>query len=285
MRTARRAIFPHVKARHTCPCTFASGRSRYGNSRRSRMRARCIRMAKARPPGCRNLIWRDFYAQLLWHHPRVIGEAFKPEYAGLRFPGEVAGFNAWCAGRTGYPIVDAAMRQLNTTGYMHNRLRMIVASFLVKDLLVDWRLGEKYFAERLIDFDLASNNGGWQWAASTGCDAQPYFRIFNPGHAIRAIRRDRRIHSPLRSGTGATRRRGNSRAMARTAGDSAGEGRGASAAIIPHRSSIMPRRAHAHSRCSARNLARENADQSSSCRRCLANSVDSCCCSSGGAGS
>jgi deoxyribodipyrimidine photo-lyase len=126
------------------------------------------------------LIWRDFYAQILWHHPRVIGESFKPEYAGLVFPNDSARLAAWCRGETGYPLVDAAMRQLNTTGYMHNRLRMIAASFLVKDLLVDWRLGEKYFADTLIDFDLASNNGGWQWAASTGCDAQPYFRIFNP---------------------------------------------------------------------------------------------------------
>jgi deoxyribodipyrimidine photo-lyase len=126
------------------------------------------------------LIWRDFYAQILWHHPRVATGAFKADYVDLRFPGDPRHFAAWCDGRTGYPIVDAAMRQLNTTGYMHNRLRMIVASFLVKDLLVDWRLGEKYFADRLIDFDLASNNGGWQWAASTGCDAQPYFRIFNP---------------------------------------------------------------------------------------------------------
>jgi deoxyribodipyrimidine photo-lyase len=126
------------------------------------------------------LIWRDFYAQVLWHHPRVVTAAFKAEYANLHFPGTPRSFAAWCDGRTGYPIVDAAMRQLNTTGYMHNRLRMIVASFLVKDLLVDWRMGEKYFADRLIDFDLASNNGGWQWAASTGCDAQPYFRIFNP---------------------------------------------------------------------------------------------------------
>jgi deoxyribodipyrimidine photo-lyase len=126
------------------------------------------------------LIWRDFYAQILWHHPRVTAAAFKAEYADLRFPGSMDHFRAWCEGRTGYPIVDAAMRQLNTTGYMHNRLRMIAASFLVKDLLVDWRLGEKYFADTLIDFDLASNNGGWQWAASTGCDAQPYFRIFNP---------------------------------------------------------------------------------------------------------
>jgi deoxyribodipyrimidine photo-lyase len=126
------------------------------------------------------LIWRDFYAQILWHHPRVIRTTFRPEYADLRFPGSTGHFTAWCEGRTGYPIVDAAMRQLNATGYMHNRLRMIAASFLVKDLLVDWRLGEKYFADTLIDFDLASNNGGWQWAASTGCDAQPYFRIFNP---------------------------------------------------------------------------------------------------------
>jgi deoxyribodipyrimidine photo-lyase len=126
------------------------------------------------------LIWRDFYAQILWHHPRVTAAAFKAEYADLRFPGSMEHFRAWCEGRTGYPIVDAAMRQLNATGYMHNRLRMIAASFLVKDLLVDWRLGEKYFTDTLIDFDLASNNGGWQWAASTGCDAQPYFRIFNP---------------------------------------------------------------------------------------------------------
>jgi deoxyribodipyrimidine photo-lyase len=126
------------------------------------------------------LIWRDFYAQILWHHPRVVDESFKPAYARLAFPNDPTKFDAWCRGTTGYPIVDAAMRQLNTTGYMHNRLRMIAASFLVKDLLVDWRWGERYFARALIDFDLASNNGGWQWAASTGCDAQPYFRIFNP---------------------------------------------------------------------------------------------------------
>jgi deoxyribodipyrimidine photo-lyase len=126
------------------------------------------------------LIWREFYAQILWHHPRVVDHAFKPEYDALAFPNDPQRLEAWCRGQTGYPIVDAAMRQLNTTGYMHNRLRMISASFLVKDLLVDWRLGERYFADTLIDFDLASNNGGWQWAASTGCDAQPYFRIFNP---------------------------------------------------------------------------------------------------------
>jgi deoxyribodipyrimidine photo-lyase len=126
------------------------------------------------------LIWREFYAQLLWHHPRVTAHAFLAEYDTLPFPNDPRLFAAWREGRTGYPIVDAAMRQINTTGYMHNRLRMIAASFLVKDLLVDWRWGERYFADALIDYDLASNNGGWQWAASTGCDAQPYFRIFNP---------------------------------------------------------------------------------------------------------
>ncbi len=126
------------------------------------------------------LIWRDFYFQILWHHPRVAREAFRAEYARLEWPGDEALFTAWREARTGYPLVDAAMRQINATGFMHNRLRMVVASFLAKDLLVDWRRGERYFAEHLNDFDLAANNGGWQWAASTGCDAQPYFRIFNP---------------------------------------------------------------------------------------------------------
>jgi deoxyribodipyrimidine photo-lyase len=126
------------------------------------------------------LIWREFYQQLLWHRPDLVTHTFKPEYDALPFPNDKSYFAAWCEGRTGFPIVDAAMRQLNQTGFMHNRLRMIAASFLVKDLLVDWRWGEQYFAEKLNDFDLASNNGGWQWAASTGCDAQPYFRIFNP---------------------------------------------------------------------------------------------------------
>ena len=129
------------------------------------------------------LIWRDFYHQVLHHHPHVVGHAFKPEYDAIRWEhGKHADtlFTAWCEGRTGYPLVDAAMHQINQTGYMHNRLRMVVASFLVKDLGIDWRWGERYFAEKLNDFDLAANNGGWQWAASTGCDAQPYFRIFNP---------------------------------------------------------------------------------------------------------
>ena len=127
------------------------------------------------------LIWRDFYFQILYHNPQVAaGHAYKAEFENLPFPNDKALFQAWCEGKTGYPLVDAAMRQINQTGFMHNRLRMVVASFLVKDLLIDWRWGERYFAQNLIDFDLSANNGGWQWAASTGCDAQPWFRIFNP---------------------------------------------------------------------------------------------------------
>ncbi|WP_286747982.1 deoxyribodipyrimidine photo-lyase [Roseivirga sp. UBA1976] len=126
------------------------------------------------------LIWRDFYAMILANNPRVIDQAFKPEYDRIPWRQDEEGFEKWCQGKTGYPIVDAGMRQLNQTGYMHNRVRMIVASFLTKHLLIDWRWGETYFAEKLLDFDLASNNGGWQWAAGTGTDAQPYFRVFNP---------------------------------------------------------------------------------------------------------
>jgi deoxyribodipyrimidine photo-lyase len=129
------------------------------------------------------LIWRDFYHQVLHHHPRVVGHSFKREYDAIKWEhGKQADalFAAWCEGRTGYPLVDAAMHQINQTGYMHNRLRMLVASFLTKDLGIDWRRGEAYFALHLNDFDLAANNGGWQWASSSGCDAQPYFRIFNP---------------------------------------------------------------------------------------------------------
>ena len=129
------------------------------------------------------LIWRDFYHQILHHHPHVVERSFKPAYDRIVWESGTqaeAMFSAWCEGRTGYPLVDAAMAQINQTGYMHNRLRMIVASFLTKDLGLDWRWGERYFATHLNDFDLAANNGGWQWAASTGCDAQPYFRIFNP---------------------------------------------------------------------------------------------------------
>jgi len=129
------------------------------------------------------LIWREFYAMILYHHPHVVERAFKPAYDAIAWetgPEADALFAAWCEGRTGYPLVDAAMLQLNQTGYMHNRLRMVTASFLTKDLGIDWRRGEAYFALKLNDFDLASNNGGWQWASSSGCDAQPYFRIFNP---------------------------------------------------------------------------------------------------------
>ena len=126
------------------------------------------------------LRWRDFYAHVLWHFPHVEHGAFRPEYDALRWRGSDAEFAAWCAGRTGYPIVDAGMRELAATGMMHNRVRMIVASFLTKDLLIDWRRGERWFMNHLVDGDLASNNGGWQWGAGTGTDAAPYFRIFNP---------------------------------------------------------------------------------------------------------
>jgi deoxyribodipyrimidine photo-lyase len=129
------------------------------------------------------LIWREFYMMILWRHPRVVTQSFKPAFDAVRWEdGDHADalFAAWCEGRTGYPLVDAAMTQLNQTGFMHNRLRMVTASFLTKDLGIDWRRGERYFARQLLDYELSSNNGGWQWAASTGCDAQPWFRIFNP---------------------------------------------------------------------------------------------------------
>lgn len=125
------------------------------------------------------LIWRDFYQMILWHFPDV-EKSFKPQYDSIEWRNDEKEFTAWCDGLTGYPIVDAGMRELNATGYMHNRVRMIVASFLTKHLLVDWRWGEAYFAKKLLDFDLAANNGGWQWAAGCGCDAAPYFRVFNP---------------------------------------------------------------------------------------------------------
>lgn len=126
------------------------------------------------------LIWRDFYLHILHHFPHVSQGSFRPQWDAIHWRNDPAEFAAWCAGETGYPVVDAAMRQLNTTGWMHNRARMIVASFLVKDLLIDWRWGEKYFMQQLVDGDPAANNGGWQWAAGTGTDAAPYFRIFNP---------------------------------------------------------------------------------------------------------
>jgi len=144
---------------------------------------RCVAGSRGAEVWLSELIWRDFYHQVLHHHPRVVTGSFKIDYDRIRWDhGKAADalFKAWCEGRTGYPLVDAAMHQINQTGYMHNRLRMVVASFLSKDLGLDWRRGEAYFALHLNDFDLAANNGGWQWAASSGCDAQPYLRIFNP---------------------------------------------------------------------------------------------------------
>jgi deoxyribodipyrimidine photo-lyase len=127
------------------------------------------------------LIWRDFYHMIIHHFPHVgTGKAFRQEYDLIEWRKDTGEFEKWCNGQTGYPIVDAGMRELNETGFMHNRVRMIVASFLTKHLLLDWRLGEAYFAKKLLDFDFAANNGGWQWAAGSGCDAAPYFRIFNP---------------------------------------------------------------------------------------------------------
>ena len=126
------------------------------------------------------LIWRDFYSMILQHFPRVEDQSFREKYDHIEWRNNEEEFEKWCNGKTGYPIVDAGMRELNATGYMHNRVRMIVASFLTKHLLIDWRWGERYFASKLLDFDLASNSGGWQWAAGSGTDAAPYFRIFNP---------------------------------------------------------------------------------------------------------
>jgi len=172
--------FPSVKG-----VSYLSVHNRFGTiSIRELASAAFAEMQKSKNIGAETwlaeLIWRDFYFQILWHSPHAATRAYKPAYDALRWQNDEGLFAAWCEARTGYPIIDAAMRQINQTGYMHNRLRMIVASFLTKDLLIDWRWGEKYFADHLNDFDLSANNGGWQWAASTGCDAQPYFRIFNP---------------------------------------------------------------------------------------------------------
>ena len=126
------------------------------------------------------LIWRNFFIDILWHFPHVVNKSFKPKYDFIQWRNNEREFELWCRGETGYPIVDAGMRELNQTGFMHNRVRMITASFLTKHLLIDWRWGEAYFAEKLLDYELASNNGNWQWAAGCGCDAAPYFRVFNP---------------------------------------------------------------------------------------------------------
>ena len=131
------------------------------------------------------LIWREFFMMILFHFPYVVNQSFKKKYDQIKWRNNEAEFELWCNGQTGYPIVDAGMRQLNETGWMHNRVRMIVASFLTKHLLIDWRWGEAYFAEKLLDYELSSNNGNWQWAAGSGCDAAPYFRIFNPTEQTR----------------------------------------------------------------------------------------------------
>lgn len=132
------------------------------------------------PVFLKELVWREFFQMILWHHPSVVSHSFRPEYDKIKWRNNDVDFQKWCEGKTGFPIVDAGMRELNETGFMHNRVRMITANFLTKLLLIDWRWGEAYFAAKLLDYELASNNGNWQWAAGSGCDASPYFRIFNP---------------------------------------------------------------------------------------------------------
>lgn len=136
------------------------------------------------------LIWREFFMQILFHFPKVVNHNFKDKYDGVKWRNNEQEFKLWCEGKTGYPIVDAGMRELNETGYMHNRVRMITAGFLCKHLLIDWKWGEAYFAQKLLDYDLSANNGNWQWSAGTGCDAAPYFRIFNPHEQIKKFDKD-----------------------------------------------------------------------------------------------
>lgn len=174
--------FPAIKG-----VSYLSPHLRFGTISIRRLAREAHARMQAGSPGAEGwlaeLVWRDFYHQILHHHPQVVDHAFKPAYDRIAWAhGKAADerFAAWCEGRTGYPLVDAAQRQLLQTGWMHNRLRMVSASFLTKHLGIDWRRGERFFALHLNDYDLAANNGGWQWAASTGCDAQPYFRIFNP---------------------------------------------------------------------------------------------------------
>ena len=173
---AAKRDFPAVKG-----CSYLSAHLRFGTISIRQLAAHAhAEASRGAATWLSELIWRDFYHAILWHHPRVATQCFKPAFDALRWDTAHDLFAAWCAGRTGYPLVDAAMRQLVHSGWMHNRLRMVTASFLSKDLGLDWRQGEAWFAEKLLDFDLAANNGGWQWAASTGWDAQPWFRIFNP---------------------------------------------------------------------------------------------------------
>ncbi|OIP02254.1 MAG: deoxyribodipyrimidine photolyase [Bacteroidetes bacterium CG2_30_33_31] len=146
---------------------------------------RIVNKVKHNEPFLNELIWREFFMQILFHFPKVINKNFKSKYDNILWRNNKEEFDKWCIGATGYPIVDAGMRELNATGYMHNRVRMITAGFLCKHLLIDWRWGETYFAKKLLDFELSSNNGNWQWAAGTGCDSAPYFRIFNPSEQLK----------------------------------------------------------------------------------------------------
>ena len=154
-----------------------SAHLRFGTVSIREMVLKAIRLNKT---WLNEFIWREFFMQILWHFPNVVNEAFKPKYRFIQWKNDERDFTRWCSGKTGYPLVDSGMRQLNETGFMHNRVRMVTASFLVKHLLINWQWGEAYFASKLLDFELSSNNGNWQWAAGTGCDAAPYFRIFNP---------------------------------------------------------------------------------------------------------
>jgi deoxyribodipyrimidine photo-lyase len=177
------AVISHYAANRNFP-SIENGTSRLGVHLRFgtiSIRELARRAQRLNETYLNELIWRDFYHMILWHFPQVgKGKSFKPAYDFIEWRNNEQEFQKWCNGMTGYPIVDAGMRQLNATGYMHNRVRMITASFLTKHLLIDWRWGEAYFAQKLLDFDLAANNGGWQWASSSGCDAAPYFRVFNP---------------------------------------------------------------------------------------------------------
>lgn len=190
--TTTEKVFPPKKVEEELITHYAETRDFPGIKGTSRLgvhfrfgtisiRKAVVRALQLSPVFLNEIIWRDFYHMILWNFPQVgQGKAFKPAYDTIEWRNDNGEFIKWCEGKTGYPIVDAGMRELNETGFMHNRVRMITASFLCKHLLLDWRLGEAYFAEKLLDFDLAANNGGWQWAAGSGCDAAPYFRIFNP---------------------------------------------------------------------------------------------------------
>ncbi|MFA6263356.1 MAG: deoxyribodipyrimidine photo-lyase [Candidatus Babeliales bacterium] len=176
--------FMHYAVEHDFPAlektTGLSAHLKFGTCSVREVYYAMVQKLGSSHPLVRQLYWRDFFTQIAFHFPQVFGAPFYKKYETLSWQNNKKKFAAWCDGKTGFPIVDAGMRQLNATGFMHNRVRMIVASFLVKDLHIDWRWGERYFATKLVDYDPAVNNGNWQWAASTGCDAQPYFRIFNP---------------------------------------------------------------------------------------------------------